>query len=154
MEPAVSPIISRRAITACETGLSPTGSHMTIRRLHGTWPAAASPEGFLIGFLPLKFQLVLQWPVSSMNDYNEMVNVEDLLIERFTKRCEVDGHDFGSNEANIFVNTNDPRRTFEEIRTILSGHKLWPDTRIAFRQIDGNEYTVIWPEGATTFNIS
>ncbi len=114
----------------------------------------ASPEGFLVGFLPMKFQVVLQWPAVSLNDYDEMVNVEDLLIERLTKRCKVDGHDFGSNEANIFVHTSDPRRAFEEIRTILSAHKLWPDTRIAFRQIDGEEYTVIWPEGATKFDIS
>jgi hypothetical protein len=102
----------------------------------------------------MKFQVVLQWPVSSMNDYDEMVDVEDLLIERLTKRCKVDGHDFGSNEANIFVHTSDPRRAFDEIRTILTGHRLWSDTRIAYRQINGNEYTVIWPEGATTFNIS
>jgi hypothetical protein len=102
----------------------------------------------------MKFQVVLQWPASATSDYDEMVDVEDLLIERFTEQCEVDGHDFGSNEANIFVHTNDPRRAFEEIRVILSGHKLWPDTRIACRQIDGNKYTVIWPEGATTFSIS
>jgi len=83
-----------------------------------------------------------------------MVNVEDVLIERLSEQCEVDGHDFGVNEANIFVHTNDPHRAFEEVRTILLGHKLWPDTRIAFRPIDGNEYTVIWPEGTATFNIS
>jgi hypothetical protein len=101
----------------------------------------------------MRFQVVLRWPASSMNDYDEMVGVEDLLIESLTKRCKVDGHDFGSNGANIFVHTGDPRRAFEEIRTILSGHRLWSDTRIAYRQIDGNKYTVIWPEGATTFNI-
>jgi len=33
-----------------------------------------------------------------MNDYDEMINVEDLLIERLTNGCEVDGQDFGSNK--------------------------------------------------------
>jgi hypothetical protein len=89
-----------------------------------------------------------------MNDYDEMIEVEDQLIERLTKRSKVDGHDFGSNETNIFVHISDPRRAFEEIRTILAGHRLWSDSRIACRQIDGNEYTVIWPEGGTRFNIS
>jgi hypothetical protein len=101
----------------------------------------------------MRFQVVLQWSASSMKDYDEMVNIEDLLIESLTKRSKVEGHDFGSKEANIFVHTDDPRRAFEEIRTILSGHKLWSDTRIAYRHIDGDEYTVIWPEGATTFKI-
>jgi hypothetical protein len=116
--------------------------------------AAASPKGFLVGFSSMKFQMVLQWPASSMNDYDEMVGLEDLLIEGLSKRCKVDGHVFGSNEVNIFIHTGDPRRAFEEIRTILSGQRLWSDTRIAYRQIDGNKYMVIWPEGATTFNIS
>jgi hypothetical protein len=88
-----------------------------------------------------------------MNDYDKMVGIEDRLIERLSKRCKVDGHDFGSNEANIFIHTGDPQRAYEEIRTILSGHRLWSDTRIAYRQIDGNEYTQIWPEGASTFDI-
>jgi hypothetical protein len=113
----------------------------------------ASPDGFLVGFLPMKFQVVLQWSASSMNDYDEMVGIEDLLIERLTKRCRVDGHDFGSNETNIFVHTADPHRALEEIRTILSGHRLWPDTRIAYRQTDGDKYTLIWPEGSTTFRV-
>jgi hypothetical protein len=89
-----------------------------------------------------------------MNGYGEMVHVEDLLIERLSNRCKVDGHDFGSNEANIFVHTDDPHRAFEEIRTILSEDKLWVDTRIAYRHFDADDYTVIWPEGTTTFDIS
>jgi hypothetical protein len=70
----------------------------------------------------MNFQVVLEWSASSMNDYDEMVGIEGLLIARLTKRCKVDGHDFGSNETNIFVHTADPHRTLEEIRTIL------PDT--------------------------
>ena len=88
-----------------------------------------------------------------MADYDEMVEVEDLLIGRLTKRSKVDGHDFGSNETNIFVYTDDPLQTFDEIRAILSGHKIWSNARIAYRRIDGDEFTVIWPEGATTFDI-
>jgi PAS domain-containing protein len=102
----------------------------------------------------MRYQVVLQWPASSLNDYDGMVDVENLLIEKLTEQSEVDGHDFGSTQTNIFVHTDDPRRAFEEIRTILSGHRLWWDARIAYRQIDGTEYTVLWPQGATTFNVS
>jgi hypothetical protein len=115
---------------------------------------ATSSVDFLIGFSPMKFQVVVQWPASAMNDYDEMVSIEDLLIERLSKRCEVDGHDFGSNETNIFVHAADPHGAFEEIRTILFGHRLWADTRIAYRKIDGDKYTAIWPAGTETFIVS
>jgi hypothetical protein len=72
----------------------------------------------------MKFQVVFRWPASLMNDYDEMVSIEDLLIERLSKRCKEDGHDFGSNETNIFIHAADPLGAFEEIWTILSGHRL------------------------------
>jgi hypothetical protein len=102
----------------------------------------------------MNFQVVLQWPASSINDYDEMVSVEDLLIEKLSKRCKVDGHDFGSNETNIFVHATDPHGAFEESRTIISGHRLWADIRIGYRKIEGDKYTAIWPEGTKTFNVS
>jgi hypothetical protein len=101
----------------------------------------------------MKFQVVLQWPAHSLCDFDELVAVEDLLIAKLTEQSEVDGHDFGSGETNIFVHTNDPRIAFEEIRTILSGHKPWPDAVIAYRQTNGSDYTVLWPHGTTTFNV-
>jgi hypothetical protein len=64
----------------------------------------------------MRFQAVLQWPAHSFNDYDEMVAVEDLLIAKLSEQSEVDGHDFGTGETNIFVQTDDPRRAFEEIR--------------------------------------
>ncbi len=101
----------------------------------------------------MRFQVVLQWPAHSLSDFDEMVAVEDLLIAKLTEQSKVDGHDFGTGEMNIFIHANDPHRAFEEIQTILSGHKLWPDAVVAYRQIDGSEYTVLWPEGTTTFNV-
>jgi hypothetical protein len=101
----------------------------------------------------MKFQVVLQWPASGMDDYDGIVEIEDLLVEKLTNLSEVDGHDFGSDEANIFVDADDPRRAFEEIRTILSAHELWPNVRIAYRQVDGTEYSMLWPQGAKTFNV-
>lgn len=96
------------------------------------------------------FQVVLQWPTW---DFDEMVEVENLLMAKLTKHSEVDGHDLGSGEANIFVRTSDPHQAFEEIRNILSCHRPWPEVVVAYRQADGTEYCVLWPMGITTFNV-
>jgi hypothetical protein len=88
----------------------------------------------------MKFQLVLQWPASSVDDFDRMVEIEDLLIERWSEQSEVDGLDFGAEETNIFVHTDDPIRAFEEIKSILSGYRLWPHARSGYRQVDGTEY--------------
>ncbi|MBZ5660229.1 MAG: ABC transporter [Acidobacteriia bacterium] len=102
----------------------------------------------------MKYQVVLQWPALSMDDYDDMIAVEDLLIGNWTRRSKVDGHDFGASEANIFILTNDPRRAFEEMRGILSKHKIWAKARIAYRLIDAEKYYVLWPPGATTFDVA
>ncbi len=59
----------------------------------------------------MKYHLVLQWPASTIADYDALVAVETLLIERLTSG-KIDGHDMGSSEANIFIQTDDPERTF------------------------------------------
>ena len=102
----------------------------------------------------MKYQVVLQWPASTLVDYDVLVEIENLLIERMTGQSKVDGHDFGSGEANIFVHTDYPLRTFEDIRTALSGHRLWSHARIAYRQIDGGEYRMLSPQGGTAFEVS
>lgn len=99
----------------------------------------------------MKFQLVLQWPTSSLEDFDAVVELEDLLIEKLDKQDAVDGHDFGSGETNIFILTEEPHRTFSDIRAILAGHRLWKTASAAYRKTDGDEYCVLWPERATRF---
>ena len=81
------------------------------------------------------------------------MSLEELLMAKLTDQSEVDGHDFGSGKANIFIHTNDPHRTLKEVLGILSGHKFWPDTVIAYRETLGTEYTVLWPKGTTEFHV-
>lgn len=93
----------------------------------------------------MRFQLVLQWPLSFSSSVDDILRLEELLIEKLSEQSEVDGHDFGSGEANIFVQTNDPHRTLQEVQGILSDHELWRSVVITYREILGTEYTVLWP---------
>jgi hypothetical protein len=47
------------------------------------------------------FQLVLQGPASSLNGFDEILNIEDLLTAKLIGQSEVNGDDFGSGEVNI-----------------------------------------------------
>ena len=101
----------------------------------------------------MKYQLVLQWPASSISDYNSMVEVEDILIKTLTADSDVDGHDAGAGEMNIFIRTNDPNQTFNEIKTILGTRDFWVEARVAYREVTGNEYTILWPKSLTRFRV-
>jgi len=102
----------------------------------------------------MKYQLVVQWPAASIEDYDEMIGVEDALIEQLSDSHEVDGHDAGAGEVNIFILTNDFEKAFDEVKGALKGKGFWADVRIAYREVSKSEYIVLWPEGLNEFNIA
>ncbi len=102
----------------------------------------------------MKYLLILQWPASSIKDYDAMVEVESVLSEKMSEASEVDGHDAGAGEVNIFIRTRDPEKAFEEVKGILGNHVYWNDARAAYREIKKSEYTVLWPKGLTTFRVA
>ena len=50
-----------------------------------------------------RHQLVLQFQAESVQEFDELVVLEDLLVEKLPLDSEVDGHYFGSGECNIFI---------------------------------------------------
>ena len=83
----------------------------------------------------------------------------DLVAFHITCRGEalgdaVDGHDLGSGQMNLFVDTTDPVPTFEDVRRVLASTARWPDARAAFRDADGDVWTVLWPAGHDHFAVT
>ena len=97
----------------------------------------------------MKYQLVLQFSANSIASYDEMIALEDELIEKLGSLAKVDGHDCGSGEMNIFINTDEPKRVFETIRPVVTKRRLFENLVAAYRDIAGEGYTVIWPIGFT-----
>ena len=93
----------------------------------------------------MKFQLVLQWPAFSIDDYDAMIEIEGGLIEGLSSANEVDGHDVGTDEFNIFIRTDDPEGAFDEVKAIFGNGINWSDIRAAYREISKSEYTILWP---------
>jgi hypothetical protein len=84
-----------------------------------------------------------------MADYDQMIAVEDCLIEAFGDSADVDGHDVGSGETNIFIFTSDPAATFRQAQPVLQSMNQLEGLTAAFRDAEGEEFTVIWPAGST-----
>jgi hypothetical protein len=95
----------------------------------------------------MKYQLVLQFRGDSLSDYGTMVALEDRLIENLGHSAKVDGHDCGSGETNIFIHTSDPAATFWRVREMLKQEGRLAAVRAAFRDIEGEDFTMLWPEG-------
>jgi hypothetical protein len=83
-----------------------------------------------------------------------MIEIEDILTVNLSGDSEVDGHDAGSKEMNIFIHTDNPVVAFTKIKATLGTRDFWVDARVAYREIEKNEYTVLWPKDLLTFEVA
>lgn len=102
----------------------------------------------------MRYQLVLQFKGESLGDYDAMISVEDQLIGELASGAEVDGHDMGLGQTNIFIITSHPQATFEQAKTVLQRTQLLDSVSAAYRPIRGGAFTVIWPPLTREFTIA
>lgn len=95
-----------------------------------------------------KYQLVLQLPGASQQDFDVLVALEDAVADALENvPHEMDGHDFGSGTGNIFIDTNDPLVAFALVKSAISIAD-YPRLKAAYRPFDEEEYHLIWPENS------
>jgi hypothetical protein len=97
----------------------------------------------------MRYQLVLQFRGDSLAGYDHLIAVEERLAEALGGSAEVDGHDAGSEEKNIFILTADPVATFRQARPVLQHMERLETMTAAYREVEGDQFTMIWPEGST-----
>src|SRR5688572_12241714 len=106
----------------------------------------------------MKFQyqqeLVLQLSASSLKDYDAMIELENVLIAQLDNLGEVDGHDMGVGEMNIFIRTDHPKLAFERVKSVLGTKDFMPDLRAAFRKVGKDQFTILYPNNLTHFTIA
>jgi hypothetical protein len=102
----------------------------------------------------MKYQLVLQLPAASIKNYDEMVELEEAIIKHLGTLGNVDGHDAGSGETNIFIITEHPKLAFERIKQLLGTKDFMPDLKVAYREIGHDTFTIIHPTDLTHFVIA
>ena len=113
----------------------------------------------MVGLTPcasvMKYQLVLQWPAESIGDYDRMVDIETQIIDSLAEQdADVDGHDAGPGEMNIFLHTDTPELVFDRIRPVLLKENAMQEVRVAYRPIAGGDYTILWPKGLRNFAVT
>lgn len=93
----------------------------------------------------MKYQLVLQFPLSEDVDFNALIEFETRLSFELGSDHVVDGHDLGTGEMNVFVRTDSPELAFEKAIVVL-GAPLSSTVKAAYRAIDSETYHWIQPE--------
>ena len=99
----------------------------------------------------MRYQLVLQFAADSLEDYDRLVALGDTLIEELGEAATVDGHDFGLGEFNIFIFADDPATVFDKAHGIVVDQGVPNVLRSAYREMDGEDYTILWPSSLTEF---
>ncbi|MGA8766340.1 MAG: hypothetical protein WB559_04945 [Candidatus Acidiferrales bacterium] len=102
----------------------------------------------------MKYQLILQFAAESVRDFDRLVNLEKKLMQELVSVGEVDGHDFGQSEFNIFVLTDEPAPAFEKARGCIEKQALPYDWRAAYRELTSDAYAILWPPGLNEFNVA
>ena len=97
----------------------------------------------------MKYSLVLQFPANNIEDYDRLIEIEDALTKYLHGLANVDGHDSGSGEMNIFIFTGKPEETFEKAKVFIKAAGMLTTLSAAYRLTTENEYSRLWPVGLT-----
>lgn len=95
------------------------------------------------------FQLVLQfrpWEGRRVEDFDELVVLEGQLESTLEGAALLDGHDIGAGEANVFIHCDDPVAIFETCFPVLGATSLLGRMSAAYRPLNGEAYTRLWPK--------
>jgi len=94
----------------------------------------------------MDYQLVLQFPARDEAEAERLITLEDDLIEQLEDSADVDGHDSDGKLMNFFVTTRDAEECFDRIRPLLEDKGLIESVVAAYRHVDEDDYTLLWPE--------
>lgn len=98
--------------------------------------------------MPREFQVVLEFHGDDPANFDRVIALETKLEEELTSG-DVDGHDVGGGIVNIFIDTKEPEKCFEEAMRIIRDSEPKPEAA-GFRDFAEEDYVRLWPEGDLT----
>ena len=82
-----------------------------------------------------------------------MVALEETIMKNLGNLGNVDGHDAGSGEVNIFILTDHPKPAFDRIKELLGTRDFMPDLKVAFRLLGNDKFIILHPTDLAHFTI-
>ena len=67
---------------------------------------------------------------------------------------EVDGHDFGSGEFNIFILTDQPKESFNAAEKTIEHYRPPQTLKAAYRELGQDNFVILWPTNLQEFKIA
>src|ERR1700680_4832368 len=99
------------------------------------------------------FQLVFQLPYTGKEaELDSVMEIEKEIESSKLSDIDVDGHDAGAGEMNIFVYTSDPNKAFRAVVGLPKVMKEMERMKVAYRRLDdeSDQYTILWPQDLET----
>jgi hypothetical protein len=98
--------------------------------------------------------LVFQFEALTSEDFDRLISLEETLEKAMPGGSKLDGHDFGGDEFNIFLHTNNPRALFQQVCEVLETAHPGLLFSAGFRGFGEEYYTVLWPPSSTEFSVA
>ena len=76
------------------------------------------------------------------------------LLENLPPHSEVDGHDFGSGEFNIFILTHQPSESFSAAEKTIGHCHPQQILRAAYRELGRDNFVIFWPQNLQDFTVT
>ncbi len=97
-------------------------------------------------------ELVIQFPIASMGDFDEMIAAEERMREALKKTADVQNREHNAGECNVYIDTDAPDVDAQTALQCLPDH-MRVEAKAATRPVGESYYKLIWPPGATGFRI-
>lgn len=93
-----------------------------------------------------RYQVVVQFPEAFFASSAEVEAFGEKLATSLPHTHEYDGFDAGFGTVNYFVYSNTPTAVLANFRKYLGTNKVEKKVRIAYRDVDSEEFIVVWPK--------
>jgi len=101
---------------------------------------------------PRKYRLVIQVPIASTGDFDRLIEAEERIDALLKDLGRVHGHETGSGEGNLFIDTDTPELTLQKALPCLD-EKSRDLAKAAYRETEGETYSILWPPGLKEFRV-
>jgi hypothetical protein len=92
------------------------------------------------------YQVVIQFPATFFPDQTSIEAFGERIAECMPRTHEYDGFDHGSGTTNYFLYSNTPNAILTNFRKYLGTNKVEKKVRIAYRSVDHDIWTNLWPK--------